>query len=190
MLVIDKKKTVALIALALCVGVLPSAVSFAQKSNVFSHRAVARPLQTGWRYAPLTPQFGADASIAGLANVRGQLQVTVSHHAVSGNGSLITTYRTALWKEKSDSFSVPVATKDAPKGYHGLFQLVFPTTFPMHSMFNRSRLNRGQRRRHTPLSHGQKRSRSTDLGRIHRAQLPDRLIIKLSDKAVPGFGSR
>ncbi|KUO94616.1 hypothetical protein [Ferroacidibacillus organovorans] len=132
MLVIDKKKTVALIALALCVGVLPSAVSFAQKSNVFSHRAVARPLQTGWRYAPLTPQFGADASIAGLANVRGQLQVTVSHHAVSGNGSLITTYRTALWKEKSDSFSVPVATKDAPKGYHGLFQLVFPTTFPMH----------------------------------------------------------
>ena len=127
----EKKKRVALIALALCVGVLPSAVSFAKMSKSVAHRAVARPLQTGWRYAPLTPQFGADASIAGLANVRGELQVTVSHHAVSGNGSLITTYRTALWKEKSDSFSVPVATKDAPKGYHGPIQLVFPATFPM-----------------------------------------------------------
>ncbi|MCL6444683.1 MAG: hypothetical protein K6T83_14725 [Alicyclobacillus sp.] len=126
-------KTAVVVGLTLCFTCLASFTSFGSNANAtLSHSDTSDPA-CGWRYVPLTPQFGSVVEIAGLADVDGKLQVIIRHDLVAGNSvQFTTTYRAAIWNERANTLSSLKGVAKPPAGYAGPIRLVFPSQFPAH----------------------------------------------------------
>ncbi len=132
-------------------GTSPSRGGSSQ-AHAAAHTGSQRTNAYGWRYVSLTPVFGRDVAIAGLAVNRDQLQITVRHDWVRANqATFSTSYHTAVWSRGRDvlsgvakAFGIAKAS-GAPKGYAGPVRFVWPSALPRHYTVQTVKIMRGSK---------------------------------------------